>query len=117
MNRRWAHIVIAFLVAATMLVGALPAGAETNFTESDGCGTAGFRGPLSENGGWLPLSEEIYGPWGDFFGRNGYAIDDQLVSWRPYRSSRTVRVHELALPAFELVNETLAAEYAKGNYY
>lgn len=117
MNQRWAHIVTAFLAAATLLAGAVPAGAETNFTESDGCGTAGFRGPLSEDGGWLPLSEKIYGPWGDFFGRNGYAIDDQLVNWRPYRSSRTVRVHELALPAFELVNQNLAAEYAKGNYY
>ncbi|RZV42588.1 MAG: hypothetical protein EX267_09470 [Acidimicrobiia bacterium] len=116
---RWTRTLIALLalVASLLVPPMAPAAAATNFTESHTCGTAGFRGPLSQNGGWMPLSEPVYGPFGDFFGRNGYSIDSQLVTWRPYRSSRTVRVHALALPAFELVNENLAAEYAKGNYY
>lgn len=105
------------IVLATSVLSPLPVTATENFTESAGCGTPGFRGPIAERSGFLPLGHDVFGPWGDFFGRNGYAIDDQLVSWRPYRSSRTVRVHELALPAFQLVNENLAAEYAKGNYY
>ena len=93
-------------LASTLLAAPVgPAFGDPNFTESEACAPAGYRGPLAGNGGWLPLAEEVYGPFGDFFGRNGYAIDDQLVSWRPYRSSRTVRVHALALPAFELVNE------------
>jgi hypothetical protein len=105
-------------LASTLLAAPVgPAFGDPNFTESEACAPAGYRGPLAGNGGWLPLAEEVHGPFGDFFGRNGYAIDNQLVSWRPYRSSRTVRVHALALPAFELVNENLAVEYARGNYY
>jgi len=115
MNRRTGVFLIALLTVAAVLSPV--ASASENFTESNGCGTAGYRGPLAERSGFLPLDHEVYGPWADFFGRNGYAIDNQLVSWRPYRSSRTVRVHSLALPAFELVNENLAAEDAKGNYY
>ncbi len=119
MSRRWTHILTLIVAAAVALpaIAAPPAGAAPNFTESEGCGTAGFRGPLAQKGGWLPLEQGIFGPWADFFGRNGYSIDDQLVAWKPYRSPRTVQVHRLALPAFELVNQNLAAEYAKGNYY
>ena len=116
MIRRRLPAFVALLVAAAVL-SPVGVNAGENFTESEGCGPAGFRGPLAERSGFLPLDHEVYGPWADCFGRNGYAIDDQLVSWRPYRSSRTVRVHELALPAFQLVNENLAAEDAKGNYY
>ena len=119
MSRRWTRSIIAAALAATAAVSipVAPASAHPNFTESEGCGIAGYRGPLAQKGGSLPLDQGIYGPWADFFGRNGYAVDDQLVSWRPYRSSRTVQVHRLALPAFELVNENLAAEDARGNYY
>ena len=113
--KRRSTLLAAFLLALTLFPPA-PVSAH-NFTESNGCGVAGLRGPLSDRGGWLPLSEEVDGPWADFFGRNGYALEDRMVTWRPYRSSRTVRVHELALPAFELVNQNLAAEYARGNYY
>jgi hypothetical protein len=99
MNRSRFLVVALFLAAS--LLPAFPAAAHPNFNESDGCGgPAGYRGPLSEKGGWLPLSEEIFGPWADFYGRNGYALEDQMVTWRPFRSSRTVRVHERALPAF-----------------
>jgi hypothetical protein len=105
------------LATTVVVMPITPAFGDPNFTESEACAPAGYRGPVAGNGGWLPLDEEIFGPFGDFFGRNGYAVDDQLVNWKPYRSSRTVRVHALALPAFQLVNENLAAEYARGNYY
>jgi hypothetical protein len=107
------------MMAATTLlvVPVTPAASAPNFTESATCGTAGYRGPLADRGGWLPLDQPVYGPWGDFYGRNGYDINSHLVNWRPYRSTRTVRVHELALPAFQLVNENLAAEDANGRYY
>jgi len=118
MSSRWTRTFLATLmVATTILVAPSVASADPDFTESETCGTAGYRGPLAATGGWLPLSAEIYGPWADFFGRNGYSVNNQLVSWRPYRSSRTVQVHSRALPAFQLVNENLAAEYARGNYY
>ncbi|NNC92329.1 MAG: hypothetical protein HKN80_07520 [Acidimicrobiia bacterium] len=119
MSRRWTRPLTAFMMAATTLLAipAVPASSTPNFTESFTCGTPGYRGPLADTGGWLPLDQPVYGPWGDFYGRNGYDIDSHLVSWRPYRSSRTVRVHELALPAFQLVNEKLAAEDANGRYY
>jgi hypothetical protein len=105
------------MVVTTLVAVPAAASADPNFGESETCGPAGYRGPLAETGGWLPLSAEIYGPWGDFFGRNGYAVNNQLVSWTPYRSSRTVQVHARALPAFQLVNQNLAAEYARGNFY
>jgi hypothetical protein len=119
MRSRWIRTLTALVALASTLMATptSPAEGATNFTESAACETAGFRGPLAGNGGWLSLSEAVYGPFGDFYGRNGYAIDSQLVSWKPYRSSRTVRVHARALPAFQLVNENLAAEYARGNYY
>ncbi|MDH3540098.1 MAG: M15 family metallopeptidase, partial [Acidimicrobiia bacterium] len=119
MNRRWIRLLTAFLMAASamLIVPATPASSAPNFTESAACGTAGFRGPLAARGGALPLDQPVYGPWGDFYGRDGYDINSQLVNWRPYRSTRTVRVHQLALPAFQLVNENLAAEDANGRYY
>ncbi|MGI9649144.1 MAG: FG-GAP-like repeat-containing protein [Acidimicrobiia bacterium] len=118
MRSRWTHSLLVMLMVVTTLV-AIPAtaSADPNFTESETCGAAGYRGPLAETGGWLPLSAEIYGPWADFFGRNGYSVSNQMVSWTPYRSSRTVPVHSRALPAFQLVNQNLAGEYARGNYY
>ncbi len=119
MRHPWIRTLTALVALAASLIATpvAPAFSAPNFTESEECATAGFRGPLAGNGGSLPRDEEIYGPFGDFFGRNGYAVDDQLVSWRPYRSSKTVRVHARALPAFQLVNGNLATEYARGNYY
>ncbi|MCP4245627.1 MAG: hypothetical protein GY778_01125, partial [bacterium] len=119
MSRRWTRTLTALITAASALIAiqAGPVSADPNFTESHTCGAAGYRGPLADSGGWLPLDQEVYGPFGDFYGRDGYAIASQLATWRPYRSSRTVRVHARALPAFQLVNENLAAEDAKGNYY
>ena len=119
MSRDWIRTLTALMTLSASLFATpmTPADAATNFTESEACASAGFRGPLAENGGWLPLDEAVYGPFGDFYGRNGSAINSQLVSWTPYRWSKTVRVHARALPAFQLVNENLAAEYARGNYY
>ncbi len=119
MSQRWTRLLTVFLAATTAwsVVPVAPANSNPNFTESATCGTAGYRGPLARRGGRLPLNQSISGPWADVFGRNGYAVEDHMVNWRPYRSSRVVQVHELALPAFQLVNENLAAQDAAGRYY
>ncbi len=52
MISRWRHTLISLATLATLLVGvAGPAPAGSNFTESQACGVAGYRGPLAGRGG------------------------------------------------------------------
>ena len=116
---RWRHALISIVTLATLLVGvAAPASAGSNFNESRGCGVAGFRGPLAGRGGWLPTTQEIFGPFADYFGRTYSQVSSQMVNWTvPGGGGRTVKVHIDALPAFLQVTENLAAEAAAGKTY
>ncbi len=119
MISRWRHTLISLATLATLLVGvAAPAPAGSNFTESQGCGVAGYRGPLAGRGGWLPTTQEIYGPFADFFGRTYHQVESQMVNWTvPGSSGRTVKVHIDAMPAFRQVADNLAAAAAAGKTY
>ena len=114
MISRWRHTLISLATLATLLVGvAAPAPAGSNFTESQACGVAGYRGPLAGRGGWLPTTQEIYGPFADFFGRTYHQVESQMVNWTvPGSSGRTVKVHIDAMPAFRQVADNLAAAAA-----
>ena len=97
-----------------------PLGTETwpSFNESNGCEALRTSAPLASQQGWLPDSEAIRGPYGDYFGRTVGAIRSQLVDWTVPMSDGVVqKVHSRALPAFQQVAANLSAEAVKGNYY
>jgi hypothetical protein len=103
-----------------------PAGgtALPSFNESSGClGPEGVRGPYATTTGELAGSELIYGPWGDFFGRDISEVESQLVEVElpmpadGYTTGAIVRVHRSVLPALLRVVENLEAQEAAGNYY
>ncbi len=93
------------------------------FNESYGCdGPAGAATPMSttnsSSGRSLPSGHQVRGPWGDFFGRDYSDVYGSLVAWEvPMSGGRIVKVHERALPAFQLVTENLAAAAAEGKNY
>lgn len=114
---RWA-IAVSMLAALLAMPASAGAHTDSNFTESEACGPAGFRGPLGSRGGWLPTSEEVFGPFADFFGRDFDQVESAMVRWTvPGSGGRSVLVHELALPAFNQVSANLAAEAAAGRTY
>jgi len=91
-----------------------------SFNESPGCGGPdGVRGPFATRSGDLPSSEAIFGPWGDFFGRDIAAVRSQLV--RRYLPSPGgavgVWVHARVAPALDRVIRTLQREAAAGRTY
>jgi hypothetical protein len=92
-----------------------------SFNESPGCDDLdGFRGPLATAPGQLPLSERIYGPWGDFYGRTvGLAWNQRVEVTLPNMTDpvKTLYIHERVLPSFQLVLDNLAAAEAGGNTY
>jgi len=97
-----------------------PQGQETwpSFNESGGCGLLSAPSPSAGKIGTLADSEKVGGPYGDFFGRSIGDVRDHLVDWIvPMSGGYTVKVHERALPAFELVAANIAAEQAKGKNY
>ncbi len=110
----------AALTVATPTAGANTAqdGATPTFTESSGCGYPSTSKPQASRKGWLPDSEPVRGPAGDFFGRTIGSIRSQLVWWDvPMSNGERIKVHQRALPAFELVAANLASEEAAGRYY
>ncbi len=117
MTRRWHLGLVSLATLASLLVGGFAA-ATSNFNESHGCGVAGYRGPLAGRDGWLPTSQQIFGPFADYFGRNYSQVASQMVDWTvPGSGGRTVKVHIDALPAFLQVTENLAAAAAEGKTY
>ena len=91
----------------------------TSFNESDGCqAPAGYHGPRATKSGWLSDSEKIYGPMADMYGRSIGDVKNQLAYWTvPNSGGYRVRVHSLALPAFEQVTANLEALAAEGKVY
>jgi hypothetical protein len=94
-----------------------------SFAESPGCGALdGYRGPLAAVAGVIPMSQPVYGPWGDFYGRTKALVHDQIVGVRlpngiPGEYTKTLYIHERLVPAFEAVVANLEAEAANGNRY
>ncbi len=91
-----------------------------SFNESPGCGAAdGIRGPFATQSGDLPATEAVFGPWGDFFGRDIAAVRAQLV--RLYLPSPTgdvgVWAHYRVAPALRAVIRNLEREAAAGRTY
>ncbi len=114
---------IAAITAAVLFLApaatASPGESWPSFNESGGCDQpAGFHGPLASRTGYLPNTERVYGPFGDFFGRDIAEIRGELVPWEvPMSGGKTVLVHRLALPAFLQVSANLAREQAAGRFY
>ncbi|HSQ36655.1 MAG TPA: M15 family metallopeptidase [Acidimicrobiia bacterium] len=99
-----------------------PVGPLPSFNESAGCTYAqGVRGPYaSVVSGALAGTEAVWGPWGDFYGRDLDEVRGRLVEVAlPMTGDRevTVWVHEAVLPALEAAIANLEAEEAAGNYY
>ncbi len=90
-----------------------------NSSESRGCSpyVAGTSRPFVSRTGALPTTEVIRGPWGDLFGRTYQQVSASLVAWRLPGSTRTMYVHERALPAFILAGQSLSAHIAQGKRY
>ena len=88
--------------------------------ESPGCEERdGYRGPYAPFGGWLPDSTEIAGPWGALFGRTIGDIRASLVTVTlpGMDYTKTLYIHEAALPAFEMAVANLEREARDGNVY
>ena len=90
-------------VAAALPIPALALASTPSFNESFNCdGPDGIRGPVVPSVGRQGAAVEVFGPWGDAFGRSIGAIAESLVWWEmPFSGGYHVRVHRLALPAFE----------------
>ena len=115
-----AALVAALLLAVPVAAAsASPGESWPSFNESGGCDQpAGFHGPLATRTGYLPNTERVYGPFGDFFGRDIAEVRAGLVPWEvPMSGGKTVLVNRLALPAFLQVTENLAREQAAGRFY
>ena len=83
-----------------------------NFTESGTCGTYGMRGPQAYA---TPLSstEQVYGPFADFFGRNRTQVANSTSIWQD-PSGHSYRVHNRTLVGLQQVKANLNAT---GNLY
>ena len=90
-----------------------------SFNESDGCqAPGGYHGPKATKSGMLGDAEPIYGPMGDFFGRTVAELRSEQVFWTvPGSGGVRVRVHRLALPAFQKVTANLEAAARAGLTY
>ena len=90
-------------VAAALPIQDLALASTPSFNESFNCdGPDGIRGPVVPSVGRQGAAVEVFGPWGDAFGRSIGAIEESLVWWEmPFSGGYHVRVHRLALPAFE----------------
>lgn len=86
-----------------MPIPALALASTPSFNESFNCdGPDGIRGPVVPSVGRQGAAVEVFGPWGDAFGRSIGATEESLVWWEmPFSGGYHVRVHRLALPAFE----------------
>ena len=102
------------------IIGTIPAGAITstagdagpNFTESGSCGTYGMRGPQATST-LLGSTEQVYGPFADFFGRNRTQVANSTSIWNT-PSGHSYRVHNRTLPALQQVTANLNTS---GNQY
>ncbi|MFH1329456.1 MAG: M15 family metallopeptidase [Actinomycetota bacterium] len=91
-----------------------------SFNESPGCaGPYGVIGPLATHSGYLPPEEPVFGPWGDFFGRDMEEVHAHLVPMQLPMTDRpfTVYVHERVVPALQQVIDNLEREAAAGRQY
>jgi D-alanyl-D-alanine carboxypeptidase len=113
MIRRFSAVVLAAALAlpGTAWAASSTAGDATpNFTESSGCGTYGLRGPLSATN---TIGTKIYGPFGDFYGRDYGQVSGSIRTWvEP--SGRTLRVHQRLLGPLD---QAKANVYAAGTSY
>lgn len=122
--RRRSVWLLAFLALPGWVV-TQPSGAEATsgaqwpaVTESSGCGQLRTYPPLATRTGRLPRSEIVGGPYGALFGRTIGEVEDSQVWWTvPMSGGQRIRVHQLALPAFQLVTANLAAAAAEGKWY
>ncbi len=125
-----ATIVIALLMPLT--ARAEPTGGDPHtdtvpsFVESSGCGPLdGVRGPLMGPGpieagfpySFLPDETELFGPWGDMFGRSIGEVRTGLVVVHLPGQAKDLYIHQHVLPAFNEVLANLAIEAANGNVY
>ena len=122
-------------LALTALCGGFPAAAGADeagptldpravtvpsFNESPGCGGPyGVIGPLATRSGYLPPEERVFGPWGDFFGRDMEEVHARLVEMRLPTADKPfiVYVHERVAPALQQVIDNLEREAAAGRLY
>ena len=81
--------------------------------------TFGIRGPYATHAGNLSPSEPIYGPWGDFFGRDIAEVRAHLVKlYLPSPGGAVgVWVHSRVAPALRAVVRNLEREAAAGRTY
>jgi len=109
------------LVYILSVIGGSGAGAITstagdagpNFTESGTCGTYGMRGPQAYA---TPLSstEQVYGPFADFFGRNRTQVANSTSIWKD-PSGHSYRVHNRTLVGLQHVTSNLQATGSRYN--
>ncbi|MEX2322675.1 MAG: M15 family metallopeptidase [Acidimicrobiia bacterium] len=106
-------------VAVTLLVPTPGATSPVpSFNESYGCDALdGYHGPLAAQPGVIPLSEPIYGPWGDYFGRSMLDIASRVQVMSVPGFSTTFHIHERVVPAFQQVVATLEEHRANGREY
>ncbi|MCH7583856.1 MAG: M15 family metallopeptidase, partial [Acidobacteria bacterium] len=130
---RFSRIAIALGVLGLLLsltASALPASARSDtvpsFSESPGCGAFnGLRGPQMGPGPYddnypysaLPSTEELHGPWADYFGRTIGQVNSDLTVVHLPGQAKDLYIHERVLPAFNQVLANLAVEAANGNVY
>jgi hypothetical protein len=91
-----------------------------SFNESPGCaGPYGVIGPLATRSGYLSPEERVFGPWGDFFGRDMEEVHARLVAMQLPMADEpfTVYVHERVAPALRQVIDNLEREAAAGRLY
>lgn len=112
-----AAVAAVLLVPTPGVTSAVP-----SFNESYGCDALdGYRGPMASQsyqpGNPMPMSESIYGPWGDYFGRTleDVASSVQIMELPGFTS--TFHIHERVVPAFEQVIATLEEHRAEGREY
>ncbi len=116
--RTWTLVLVYLLAFNTLAT--IPAGAITstagdagpNFTESGSCGTYGMRGPQATSTS-LGSTEQVYGPFADFFGRTRTQVANSTSIWKT-PSGHSYRVHNRTLPALQQVTANLNAS---GNHY
>lgn len=91
----------------------------TNFSESRGCdpNIAGPMRPFVASSGFMSVNDQIRGPWADMFGRTYSQVRDSLVWWQIPGTTKSIKVHERALPAFEEARKNLNASLLNGASY
>ncbi len=91
-----------------------------SFNESAGCDSpSGIRGPYVRAPGVQDNSEPLYGPWGDYFGRDIGEVRSRLVRMNLPMMDRPkdLLVHEIVAPALQQVIDNLNAAAAQGKHY